>query len=581
MTRRPKVLLVAINAKYIHSNPAIYSLRGYAKKYREHIELGEYTINHREPDILADIYKRQPDVIAFSCYIWNWVMIHDLIIEIHKIMPKVSLWLGGPEATYDAEAMLQALPMLAGVMVGEGEATFLEIMEHYVKGSIDIRDIKGLVTNEGRNQERALTDLSEIPFLYENLEPFTNRILYYESSRGCPFRCSYCLSSIDKEVRLRDLGIVKKELQFFLDKKVSQVKFVDRTFNCNHNHAMAIWSYIHENDNRVTNFHFEVSADIIQEEALVLLNSMRPGLVQLEIGVQSTNVETISAICRSMNVDKLRKIVERIHQGKNIHQHLDLIAGLPFEDYQSFSHSFNEVYDMRPEQLQLGFLKVLKGSLMYEKVKEYQLKYTDKPPYEVLSSKWLSYGDILKLKAIEEMVEIYYNSNQYTHILPLLAREFKAPFELFEALALYYESEGYFLVSPSRAYRYGILLQFAIDVNSSYEELFKELLTFDMYLRENLKSRPSFAIDLNLFKEEIREFYQREAVKFNYLIDYQDYDRKQISKMTHLERFTYPVWEENIDNITSKLAMPEYMLFDYIKRDALTHQATWWQVSRT
>lgn len=271
-----KFLLTAVNAKYIHSNPAIYSLRAFANEYREHIEIAEYTINHRTEDILADIYKRKPDVIGFSCYIWNWNVIKDLVVELRKVMPELPVWLGGPEVSYNAKEVMQELPMLTGVMVGEGEATFLELMEYYVNQELELADIKGIVHQGGSNPMRDLTNLSEIPFLYENLEPFTNRIIYYESSRGCPFRCSYCLSSIDKQVRLRDLEIVKKELQFFLDNKVSQVKFVDRTFNCNHKHAVEIWKYIKENDNGITNFHFEIAADILNEEELVLLNTLRP-----------------------------------------------------------------------------------------------------------------------------------------------------------------------------------------------------------------------------------------------------------------------------------------------------------------
>lgn len=568
-----KFLLTAVNAKYIHSNPAIYSLRAYANEYREHIEIAEYTINHRTEDILADIYKRKPDVIGFSCYIWNWNVIKDLVVELHKIMPDLPIWLGGPEVSYNAEEVMQELPMLTGIMVGEGEATFLELMKYYVNQELHLEDIKGIVHQGGSNPMRELTNLSEIPFLYESLEPFTNRIIYYESSRGCPFRCSYCLSSIDKQVRLRDLDIVKKELQFFLDNKVSQVKFVDRTFNCNHKHAMEIWKYIKENDNGVTNFHFEIAADILNEEELELLNTLRPGLVQLEIGVQSTNPATIQAINRTMDVEKLKGIVDRIHQGKNIHEHLDLIAGLPYEDYETFAKSFDEVYQMKPEQLQLGFLKVLKGSLMCEKAEEYGINYTSKPPYEVLYSKWLPYEDVLRLKKIEEMVELYYNSNQFTHTLPILEKNFKGAFAMYEAMADFYERKGYFIQSPARAYRYEVLLQFAVETNPELEDLYKEALTYDMYLRENLKSRPAFAKDLAPWKEDIRTFYQNEEEQRNYLKTYNEYNAKQMSKMTHLEVFTYPVWDiENLD-VNGQKELEQFVLFDYASRNPLTYEA--------
>lgn len=592
-----KFLLVAVNAKYIHSNPAIYSLRGYAgEMLKPYIELAEYTINQSLQDILADIYARKPDYIGFSCYIWNWKLIQELLVELPKILLNIHIWLGGPEVSYNAPAILKEYPQLKGIMIGEGEATFKELVSYYVENTDDdsvgihdlesysqnLNDIAGLCLPSGYTKMRELTDMNALPFLYEDLEPFTHRIIYYESSRGCPYRCSYCLSSIDKKVRLRDIGVIKRELQFFLENKVSQVKFVDRTFNCNHDHAMAIWQYIYENDNGVTNFHFEISADILREEEIMLLNKMRPGLVQLEIGVQSTNAQTIQAIDRVMDVEKLEQIVAAVHNGKNIHQHLDLIAGLPFEDYKSFGESFNRVYAMKPQQLQLGFLKVLKGSPMEGKAKEYGIAYLDRPPYEVLYTKWLSYEDVLRLKQIEEMVELYYNSNQYTHTLPVLERVFASPFAMYEALADFYREEGYFVNSPARAYRYQVLLQFAKRHDAEHLEAYKELLLYDMYLREKLKSRPDFAKNISddSVKEYIRTFYQKEEQEPHYLPDYGEYDWKQMSKMTHLEPFIYPVWStEEVCKILFEKAcsVPEnisaYVLFDYKSRSPLTGEA--------
>lgn len=568
-----KVLLTAVNAKYIHSNPALYSLRAFAGCYREHITIAEYTINHQKQYILAEIFKQQPNIAAFSCYIWNWEIIQDLVVELHKIMPELLIWLGGPEVSYDAREVLERLPMLTGIMIGEGEETFLELMEHYVDNRIALADIKGIVSKGLENPPRPLTDLNKLPFLYHDLSEFENKIIYYESSRGCPFRCSYCLSSIDKEVRLRDIEIVKKELQFFLEQGVSQVKFVDRTFNCDHAHAMAIWTYLKENDNGVTNFHFEISADIINEEEIALLNSLRTGLVQLEIGVQSTNQDTLTAINRFVKFSHLEQVVEKIKVGNNIHIHLDLIAGLPFEGYESFAKSFNDVYAMHPEQLQLGFLKVLKGSAMYEKSSEYGINYTDKPPYEVLYSKWLPYKDILRLKSIEEMVELYYNSNQFVAAIPALERLFESPFVFYEALAVYYEQNGYFLSSPSRAYRYDVLLGFALKQDAAHGNLYKELLTYDMYLRENLKSRPVFAKDMTVYKEKIRTFYEKEERERLILKEYHGFNAKQMSKMTHMECFRYPVWKSGAEAVYTKLAAEEFLLFDYQNRDKLTNQA--------
>ena len=568
-----KFLLTAINAKFIHSNPAIYSLRAcVGEKLQPYVELAEFTINESLESILEGIWKHQPDAIGFSCYIWNWKLIREILAELPKLLPNTEIWLGGPEVTYDGPGLLKEFPQVTGIMVGEGEVTFRELLEQYLweaegtqkqvgkRTEERFGQITGLCLASGYTAPRELTDLTTLPFLYENMEPFTNRIIYYETSRGCPYRCSYCLSSIDKKVRLRDISVVKRELQFFLDQKVKQVKFIDRTFNCDHRHAMEIWQYIHEHDNGVTNFHFEISADILREEEIALLNQFRPGLAQLEIGVQSTNPETIRAIKRVMDVDKLEKIVVAIHQGHNIHQHLDLIAGLPYEDYESFGRSFDRVYGMQPEQLQLGFLKVLKGSDMHENAQEYGIRYLEQPPYEVLYTNWISYGEIRRLKRIEEMVELYYNSGQFTHTLPVLEKAFSGPFAMYEALADYYQEQEYFTNSPARAYRYQILLEFAALKDPENREIYRELLVYDMYLRENLKSRPGFAADITEEeKQEIRRFYQTEEQEHRYLPAYREYDWKQLSRMTHLEPFRYPE--------------PHYVLFDYQERNPLNYEA--------
>ena len=569
-----RFLLVALNAKYIHSNPALYSLKRFAGENATHVELAEYTINNRTEHILADIYKRKPDAVGFSCYIWNWSMVQDIMTEFFKLCPDVPVWLGGPEVSFDAAEILQKYPNLTGIMVGEGEETFAELLEYYVKKEVtkQLSDIPGLVLQSGATTPRAALSMDKIPFLYSNLDEFKNRIIYYESQRGCPFRCSYCLSSIDKAVRLRDIGVVKRELQFFLENQVEQVKFVDRTFNCNHEHAMAIWKYIKEHDNGVTNFHFEIAGDILREEEICLLNSMRSGLVQLEIGVQSTNEKTLKEIRRVMDVSKLKEVVAAIKKGNNIHCHLDLIAGLPYENYESFANSFNEVYAMKPHQLQLGFLKVLKGSYMHEMAENYGLVYHDKPPYEVLYTNWISYEEICRLKRIEEMVELYFNSNQFTHTLPVLEKVFASPFAFYEALADFYEERGYFTEIPSRIYRYQVLLEFATINDAENLPLYQELLTYDLYLRENVKSRPAFAKDLTEYKQAITEFYKTEETNRTYLPDYTGYDSKQIARMTHIEPFHYPVWEEG-EAAKRQLPSVELVLFDYKNRSPLTYEA--------
>lgn len=579
-----RVLLIAVNAKYIHSNPAVYSLRAYAQAALGNqpevgIEIAEYTINQNTENILADIYRHRPDIAAFSCYIWNWNTIQELLPELPKLLPDTKLWLGGPEVSFHAEKILAQYTQLTGIMVGEGEETFTQLVRFYHAPKGQLQDIPGLVLPQGRTQPRELTDMSKLPFLYEDLGKFQNRIIYYESQRGCPFRCAYCLSAIDKSVRLRDIETVKKELRYFLDHRVSQVKFIDRTFNCNAAHALAIWRYLLENDNGVTNFHFEIAADLMTEEELEVLKQMRPGLIQLEIGVQSTNEQTLHAINRYMSLEHLRQVVDKIHSFHNIHQHLDLIAGLPYEDYDSFVTSFNDVYAMRPQQLQLGFLKVLKGSPIEEKAEEYGIVYNSRPPYEVLYSRWIPYDDVLRLKGIEEMVELYYNSCQFTHTLPVLEKEFSSPFALYEALSQYYEEKGYYINTPARAYRYQVLLEFAQQKAPARSELYAQLLTFDMYLRENLKSRPAFALCWQQGeeeKEQVRAFYRQEAQTPQYLTGYEGYQPQQLMKMTHIEYFTYPVWQQNMK--MTQLSQKTAILFDYQKRDPLTYDAAYYMV---
>ena len=544
-----KTILTAVNAKYIHSNLAVYSLRAYADKYKENIEIAEYTINQQTDDILMDLYKKRPDVLCFSCYIWNLTVVEELVCEIRKLYPTIPIWLGGPEVSYDVADVLQRLPEVTGVMFGEGEETFLELMEHYHGEGKALADILGIAyRDQGEvciNEWRKTIDLSTVPFVYSDMEQFQNKIIYYESSRGCPFSCSYCLSSVDKCLRFRDLDLVKKELQFFIDAKVPQVKFVDRTFNCNHKHAMEIWQYLHTHDQGITNFHFEVAADLLNEEELSLIEKMRPGLIQLEIGVQSTNEKTIREIRRIMKFDEVARIVNRINAGHNVHQHLDLIAGLPYEDLESFKKSFNDVYHLYPEQLQLGFLKVLKGSYMDENKESYGLIHKSKPPYEVLGTRWLSYEDLLELKMVEQMVEIYYNSGQFAYTLRHLERHFESPYELYYSLGKYYEEEGLHMMSHSRITRYEILLDFIRTFVKEEEALYLELLTFDLYLREHVKNRPTFAGDYTVSKEMKREY----------------------PKSVHLERFSYDVMGECEKK-------EQIILFDYEKRSKLTHQAS-------
>ena len=559
-----KILLTAINAKYIHSNLAIYSLKACAGKYESNVELAEFTINNQKDYILEEIYKRHPDVLCMSCYIWNIDFVESVVREFHKICPNVPVWVGGPEVSYEVETFLAEHDYITGVMIGEGEDTFRELCQHYVDGDIRLEDIKGIAIREKSGkaiitQPRCIMDMSQIPFCYDTMEDFSNRIIYYESSRGCPFSCSYCLSSVDKTLRFRDIELVKKELKYFIDQKVPQIKFVDRTFNCNHKHAMEIWKFIKENDNGVTNFHFEISADLINDEELELISDMRPGLIQLEIGVQSTNEVTIKEIHRTMKLDLLKDIVTKIQAGGNIHEHLDLIAGLPYEGYESFRKSFDEIYELKPNQLQLGFLKILKGSYMYEHAVEYGIVYHDKPPYEVLKTNWLSFDEVLKIKQVEEMLEVYYNSGQFEVTMKIFEKMFDSAFDMFQQMGEFYEQNGYFGMNHSRIKRCEILLDF-VKQNEFKEEhvhIIEEALIFDLYYRENCKSRPSWASDMSKFKHMTHHYCRK-------------------GKVSHVEPFHYNFPDKKtktIEVLPKREEEPVWILFHYDNRDPLDHQA--------
>lgn len=558
-----KILLVAVNAKYIHSNLAIYYLKEYAKAYEDHIELAEYTINHRAEDILKGIYKSQPDLVAFSCYIWNIEIITEVVVELKKVMPEVKIWFGGPEVSYNAKECLQRIEELDGITIGEGEQTFLELMESFIDNKKDLSQIKGIAFKSADGivltEDRGPLALDAVPFPYDDMERFRNKIIYYESSRGCPFSCSYCLSSIDRGVRLRNTELVKKELQVFLDYEVAQVKFVDRTFNCNKNHGMEIWTYIKDHDNGITNFHFEISADLLDDDEIEFLKTLRPGQIQLEIGVQSTNLQTIEAIHRKMDLKKLATNVERIREGRNIHQHLDLIAGLPHEDYKSFINSFNDVYSLKPDQLQLGFLKVLKGSHMEADSTNHGIVYQDRAPYEVLKTNLLSYDEILKLKGLCDMVEAYYNSGQFTYSMEFLNHYFKTPGDLYLSLSKYYEINELDQIGHSRIRRYEILLDFFKENVSSENEdqldVFEEILILDMFLREKMKNRPVFA-------HEAVEYHLMRSVLDKYNINRRD---------GHVERFNYDVIDASLSGKILKREI--LMVFDYSMRDPLNKGA--------
>ena len=446
----------------------------------------------------------------------------------------------------------------AGMEYEKKSGAFTELNEEMLKkiDGISYRRSDGTVAIQPL---RSLLPMDELPFCYANLKDFEHRIIYYESSRGCPFNCSYCLSSVDKKLRFRSLPLVYKELQFFIDAKVPQVKFVDRTFNCQHEHAMGIWKYIKEHDNGITNFHFEISADLLREDELELISDMRPGLIQLEIGVQSTNGDTIREIHRTMRLEEVYRAVNRVKAGKNIHQHLDLIAGLPFEDYQRFQQSFNDIYALHPQQLQLGFLKVLKGSYMYEHAQEYGLVYRSRPPYEVMASKWVSYDEMLEIRLVEEMLELHYNSGQFLTYLAVLEWKYDSTFQMFLDMGHFYREHGYLDCSHSRVRRTEIVQEFAEIVDPERRDIYREALIFDLYKIEKSKSRPFWAKNVQQDKRQTGKYLREHGME---------------KKYCHFEYFEHI----NEKGEITEEKDPLWLLFDYENRDSLTNEAALFRI---
>lgn len=648
-----RFLLCGINAKYIHSNLAIFSLKAYADRKKipgAEIILKEYTINNYVEDILQDLYEEKADVVIFSCYIWNISFVRELAAELKKVSPDVKIWAGGPEVSYAANKFLMENPAFDLIMQGEGEEVFSELIRLTVEEKCRIKDVykqseskkvlSGIVEKrysiEGKQAVKeekdiedkhfagednvyptnyidmsklqklqgiavwdfsgeaalgnaesnignktkiintgfaTLMDMDTIPFVYEDFHLFEHKILYYETSRGCPFCCSYCLSSVDRTVRFRSLPIVKKELDAFLEAKVPQVKFVDRTFNCNRQRAIDIWSYLVEHDNGITNFHFEISSDLLGEEELELFAKMRPGLIQLEIGVQSTNGETVDAIHRHMDLEKLFHYVDRVHALGNIHQHLDLIAGLPYENYERFGVSFDDLYAHKPDQLQLGFLKVLKGTVMEEEVKKYNILYRNQPPYEVLGTKWLSYDEIILLKGVEELVELYYNSGQYTLTLKYAVPFFESPFRFYEMFSAWYRGKSYHKLNHNRLEKYNILREFLREhIDENEWDTLDEIMIYDMYLRENVKGRPAWAKDTAQYKKEWKALYREQGEKlFPEDVQAGIYDSKRAANQSHIEVFEINIKKFEQSGQVEKKQV--FCLFDYSRRNPLNRAA--------
>lgn len=557
-----KVILAALNAKYIHSNLALrYLSRFQNNNQKHHVETMEFTINQRLDFIAEELFRKQPNVVLFSCYIWNVEMLRQLCPILKKIMPDCVIGFGGPEVSYESETFLRENPAVDFVMRGEGELVFTKYLEHLDAGNpATLGEIESLTYRQGdeifSTPQMHPMDLALLPFPYEDdFSDVQNQIIYYESSRGCPYHCGYCLSSVENGVRFVPLDKVLPDLQKFLDKNVPQVKFIDRTFNCKKSHAMAIWKYLHEHDNGVTNFHFEITADLIDQETIDFLKTVRKGLFQFEIGVQSTNPQTIRAINRNVDFAALSEIVQQIKDGGNIHQHLDLIAGLPYEDYDSFGCSFNDVYALHPEQLQLGFLKVLKGSMLHQKQKEFEIVYHDTAPYEVLTTHELPYADTLRLKYVEEMVETYYNSGRFLNTLAYLVPLYESPFAFFEALSQFWVGENYHYLGLSKMGLFDVLWRFVEQNPKVDKRKLQWEMKFDIALHEKPKKLPAWLTVTNeeQWHDKVFAFYGNPTLWQKCLPHYKS--NKEAIRQTHLEVFG----DEK----------QKAVLFDYGKRDLL------------
>ena len=492
------IVLCAINAKYIHTNLAVHSIRAYAAKRGVRLDILEFTINDTFENIYARLLTEHADVLAFSCYVWNIEFVKEIIREYGKVSPETEIWVGGPEVSYETERFLEENPTVYAAVIGEGEETFCQVARYYDRQML-LDDIDGIMYRRPdgsfvRTGMRKPLDMDELVFPYADLAPFENKIIYYESSRGCPFECTYCMSSIDGNPRFRSLKYVFAELDYFLRNRVKQVKFVDRTFNCNRKYSYAIWSFIKEHDNGVTNFHFEIAADILNDEEIELLSSMRPGLVRLEVGVQTTNFEVIRETHRTMSVGRLEDAVQRLRKAGNVELHLDLIAGLPYENAVSFEKSFNEIYALKPHELQLGFLKVLKGTYMYANREEYSLTFRDRAPYEVLETRWMSAGDILRLKLLCRVLDMYYNSGQFKRTLEILENSFESPYDMYMRLAAQLGEHDMLGRSLSRREKYDVIFELASGVDPENVQRYKEALTADWTEREPIRRHPCWAI---------------------------------------------------------------------------------------
>lgn len=530
-----RVLLAAVNAKYIHTSLSVRSLKAYVRDYD--VDFMEFTINENPGEVLKRIYSYGADIVAFSCYIWNIGFILRIAGSLKKIAPDIKIIFGGPEVSFDSEMYMDKYRFIDAVIRGEGEETFCDLLKKgfHIDG-VTYRDEDGKIVR--MKDREPICDLNKIPFPYTKKDIYENRnkLIYYESSRGCPFRCSYCLSSTVHNVRFRNIETVKRELKAFIDQGCRIIKFVDRTFNADRKRAAELVEFlIHEG--KTTQFHFEIAADLINDEMIRLFRSAPKNMFLLEIGVQSTNEKTISEIDRKTDFERISSAVQALKG--SVHMHLDLIAGLPYENYESFTRSFNDVMELEPDVLQLGFLKLLRGTKIRELKDKHEYIFEDDPPYEVLGNKYISYGELLKLKNIEYVLDRYYNSEIFQNSIRYLIKRYDYPYEMFESLAGFFEERGLFGIGISQSGLFGYLAEFCED------ELFRDYLKLDYFININNPSTPSWSnrsFDRTLLRKRF-DILTDEFIKTQ-LPEYTDMPVKEIIKKISIERFSYDVLKD-------------------------------------
>ncbi|AVD36020.1 B12-binding domain-containing radical SAM protein [Clostridioides difficile] len=567
-----KILLTTLNSKFIHTNLAIRYLKEFVRDLIE-VDMKEYTINNDLDYILKDIYKNEYDIILFSTYIWNVGDIVKLCDNLKKIRPNTKIALGGPEVSYDSYDAMKKYDFVDYILYGEGELIFRDLVLH-LQGKMEINDVNGLVYRQGNEiivnkPMELLQNLDEIPSPYENLNPreYENRIVYYESSRGCPFNCQYCLSSTIPGLRYFSLERIKRDLKALIDARVSQIKFIDRTFNANRKVAMEIMDFLMKNDNGYTTYHFEVTAYLIDDKMLEFLADCKEGLFQFEIGVQSTNEKTLDAVGRRDDFKKLSHVVQTVASYRNIHQHLDLIAGLPYEDYKSFENSFNDVFNLGIEHLQLGFLKMIKGTGMRKVADEHGFKYKDYAPYEFLYNNYISYEETLKLKDIEDILERYYNSKNFVLSMRYIIGRFykQSPFKFFEVFAKYFDENGYFDLAQGKNQLYKILMDFYNEKINIDNDVFNDILKYDYISLGKTSNIPQFfnKLDVDDFKNRCHVFLQDNDNLSTYLPSFVDKPAKHIIKYVHFEPFRFNVVDLKNDINTEIREAENVVLFEY------------------